>query len=92
MFPVSGWVVAEERIEAVSVYVDRKFLTAVPAERLRPDVAAAKPEFANAESSGFGVAIDSTTLAPGWHELVVQARTTSGAVRDLAAVPVLVER
>lgn len=89
---VSGWVLANEPVQVVSVYIDRQFITSVPVAIARPDVAAAKPEYKNAANSGFGVAIDSATLAPGWHEVVVQARSESGAVRDLAAVPILVKR
>lgn len=89
---VSGWVLANEPVQVVSVYIDTEFITSVPVAIARPDVAAAKPAYKNAANSGFGVAIDSATIAQGWHEVVVQARTESGAVRDLASVPVLVQR
>lgn len=91
-FQVSGWAAAHEPLLAAAIYIDSQFVTAVPVAIARPDVAAAKPEYKNAVNSGFGVMIDPATLAPGWHEIVVQARTASGAVRDLATVPILVRR
>ena len=90
--PVAGWALAEQPIQAVSVYVDRQFVANAALKLARPDVAGAKPGYHDAANSGWMATLDTTSLAPGWHELVVQARSRDGATRDLATVPISVKR
>jgi hypothetical protein len=92
LIQVAGWALADQSIREVSVYVDRKYLTAASLNVARPDVAVAEPGYRDARNCGYRLTVDSSTLSPGWHEIVVQARAEDGATRDLATVPVLVQR
>jgi hypothetical protein len=89
---VAGWALADRPIREVSVYIDGKYLTTASTKMPRPDVALAKPGYRDARNCGFTLTVDTSPLAVGWHELVVQARAEDGATRDLATVPVLVQR
>jgi hypothetical protein len=89
---VAGWALADQPIREVSVYIDGKYLTAASTKMARPDVVLAKPDYRDARNCGYTLTVDTSTLAVGWHEIVVQARAEDGVTRDLATVPVLVQR
>lgn len=89
---VAGWALSEQPIEEVAIYVDRKYIGDASLKLARPDVAAAKPGYKGSANSGWVTTLDTTSLAPGWHELVVQAKSQGGATRDLSTVPVFVQR
>jgi N-acetylmuramoyl-L-alanine amidase len=88
---VAGWALAEQPIREVSVYIDGKYLTSASTKMPRPDVVLARPDYKDARNCGFTLTVDTSTLAGGWHEVVVQARAEDGATRDLGTVPVLVQ-
>jgi len=89
---VAGWALADGPIREVSVYIDGKYVIAASTKMPRPDVVLAKPRYRNARNCGFTLTVDTSRIAVGWHEIVVQARAEDGATRDLATVPVLVLR
>lgn len=89
---IAGWALAEQPIQSVSIYVDRKYMGDASLKLARPDVAASKPDYKDGANSGWMTTLDTTSLEPGWHELVAQARSKDGATRDLATVPVLIKR
>ena len=89
---VAGWALSEQPIEEVSLYIDRKYRGNAALRVARPDVAASKPDYRYAATAGWMTTLDTTALTPGWHEVVVQARSRDGATRDLATVPILVKR
>ena len=89
---VAGWALSEQPIHSVTLYVDRKYMGEASSSIERPDVAAANPTYTDAAKSGWLITLDTMFLAPGWHDLVVQAKTESGVTRDLSTVPVLVQR
>jgi hypothetical protein len=89
---VTGWALSEAGIESVSIYVDRSFVANCSTGLPRPDVVKAYPNTAESGVAGWTVTFDSTSFPPGWHELTVQARSKPGATRDLASLPILVQR
>lgn len=88
----AGWALSEEGIESVSIYVDRAYVTDCSRGLPRPDVAKEYPNLPDSGASGWTVTFDSTKFSPAWHELTVQAKSKAGATRDLAAVPILIQR
>jgi hypothetical protein len=89
--PVVGWAASEEGVQRVCLYVDRLLLTCTEdVHGLRPDVAKVYPGVASAGSSGWKIQLDTTTISPGRHDLVVQAVSASGATRDLVELAVTV--
>jgi len=89
---VSGWALSETGIESVSIYVDRTFVADCSAGLLRPDVTKAYPNMLDSGVSGWKMTFDSTNLSPSWHELTVQVKSKDGATRDIASLPILVQR
>jgi N-acetylmuramoyl-L-alanine amidase len=92
LMQVAGWALADQPIREVAVYIDGTYLTAASTKMPRPDVVLAKPDYRTARNCGFTLTVDTSTFAVGWHEIVVQARAEDGVTRDLATVPVLVQR
>jgi large repetitive protein len=89
---IAGWALSEAGIESVSIYVDRTFVAGCSTGLPRPDVAKAYPNLPDSGVSGWTVTFDSTNLSPSWHELTVQAKSKAGATRDLASLPIVVQR
>ena len=87
-----GWAVAEDRVTDVSVFVDRTFWKKCTMSGIRPDVSKAYPGFPEGDSSGWGVDLDSSALPEGKHELLFQARSSKGAVRDIGSMSVTIAR
>jgi hypothetical protein len=81
MVQVSGWVLSEDPVYTVALYIDRQYVTSARMHQPRPDVNQAYPAF-GAINPGWKVEFNSK-LFPGPRELVVQARTVHDAVRDL---------
>ena len=78
---VTGWVLSEDPVYTVSLYIDRHYVTSATLQQPRPDVNQAYPAFGSIHA-GWRIDFD-TTIFPGEHEILVQARTANGAVRDL---------
>ncbi len=89
---VAGWALADQPIREIAVYMDGKYLTAASTKMPRPDVVLAKPGYRDARNCGYTLTVDTSAFAVGWHEVVVQARAEDGVTRDLATVPVLLQR
>jgi hypothetical protein len=90
---ISGWAAADDGVKEVCLYVDRKLNSCtLDIHFSRPDVAQAWPSLPGASDSGWNIQLDTSTLPPGRHELVAQARSRSGGTRDLATVPVTISR
>jgi hypothetical protein len=89
---VTGWALSEAGIESVSIYVDRVFVADCSTGLPRPDVAKAYANVPESGVAGWTMTLDSTRFSPGWHELTVQARSKDGATRDLASMPIAVQR
>jgi hypothetical protein len=91
-FDATGWALSEEGIDSVSLYLDGVFLKRCVLGLPRPDVAKVHPGVARSEASGWSGEIDPAGFAAGWHELTIQAKSGRGATRDLASLPILVQR
>ena len=89
-FTAFGWVISEDGIKQVSVYVDRNFLMNCTYGTMRPDVNKAIPGFPQGDHAGWTVDLDAASLPEGKHEMVFQAESNKGAIRDLGAIPVIV--
>jgi len=89
---VSGWALSEAGIESVSIYVDRTFVVECATGQPRPDVARTYPKIADSGSSGWAVAVDAARFTIGWHEVTVQVKSKAGVTRDLASLPIVIQR
>ena len=83
-----GWAVAEEGIRDVAIYIDRTFVTYAVTQVSRPDIAKGFPGFPDSGAAGWNVLVRTAGIPSGVHELVVQARSKSGASRDLGTLSV----
>jgi hypothetical protein len=83
---LSGWVLSEDPVLTVALYIDGRYVTTALLHQPRPDVNRAYPAFGPV-NPGWRIDID-PALFPGDHEVLVQARTRHGAVRDLRAARV----
>lgn len=90
-FVVAGWALADDGVDSVCVYADRRFLRTAEWGLSRPDVARALPGHPLAARSGFAAELGAESLYPGSHTLTVQVRSRRGAVRELASIAVLFE-
>jgi hypothetical protein len=90
---LAGWAVCEDGIASVALYVDRSFVSKT--EKLngsRPDVISLFPSFAGAGDMQWKINLDTSSLAPGPHDILTRAISKKGAVRDLGSVKVTIER
>jgi len=89
---VEGWALAEEPIAEIGIFIDSKFVRSFAVDRRRDDVVSAYPKVARGVKPGFATEIDTQVagLLPGWHSLIVQAKTESGAIRDIGVVEVVI--
>ena len=70
---IRGWVVAEEDIARIEVYLDGEYAFDIPYGDPRPDIAAKFSDSDTAANSGFSVPFRFTALSPGQHTLDVVA-------------------
>lgn len=85
-----GWATGENGISAVDIYVDRVYIVSAQLGLVRPDVAATFPNETDSRTSGWQASVDSSKIAAGPHELVVQATAKNGAKRDIGAYQIVV--
>lgn len=90
---IQGWAASENGISKVCLYVDRQSTSCTEnVTGLRPDVAKVYPSITGAGTSGWSIQVDSSGLASGDHEFVVQATSKSTATRDIGSMFVHVAR
>jgi len=82
---LSGWVLSEDPVWMVSLYIDRRYVASAQLGQDRPEVNQAHPEF-GAVRPGWLLELDTTGFPSGEHEVLIQARTAHGAVRDLGDI------
>lgn len=70
---IRGWVVSEEPIDRIEVYVDGEYAFNIPYGDPRPDVAARFPDNENSALSGFSVPYRFSALSRGKHDVEVIA-------------------
>jgi Bacterial Ig domain len=86
---VAGWAFGRQTVTAVTIFVDGSLMGATTLGGARPDVEAAYPNLAPADS-GWTYSLDTTSLANGVHSLVVHATDSSGNEALLLPVAVVV--
>jgi hypothetical protein len=84
---IAGWALAEQGIDRVDVYWDDVLVASGGTGASRPDVQAVYPTYREAANSGFDFTANASSLAPGPHQLTVQARSKDDAVRELYRSP-----
>ena len=89
---LAGWALSEAGIKEIAVYVDRLYVMSGQINTQRPDVAKAVPDIENSQNSGWTIQLDTSTFAPGPHEIVVRAIDMNGSVRDIGSVLVTIVR
>jgi Bacterial Ig domain len=87
---ISGWVICEDGIKAVRLYLDRRFIEDAKLGGSRPDVNKAFPGFPSGDTPGWSASIDASTIVAGSHQITVQAESNKGAVRELATRNVVI--
>ena len=85
-----GWALAEDRVTDVSVFVDRAFWKKCTINGSRPDVSKVYSGFPEGDNSGWTVDLVASALPEGKHELLFQARSSKGSVRDLGSMSVII--
>jgi len=70
---IRGWVVSEEPVDRIEVYLDGEYAFDIPYGDPRPDIAAKFPDNENSALSGFSVPYRFSALSRGEHDILVVA-------------------
>jgi len=84
-FSIRGWALSENGIQRVEIYEDRTFLADARLGLSSPEAQAAAPDFPGNANAGWVFATDLGIFTSGTHELTVQARSKTGAIRELGS-------
>ena len=85
--PISGWVLADEPIRRVLIYVDRKPIESFVPDVRRSDVDSLYPQSPD-KYKGWAGQVDLSSASPGRHEIEVRALEADGCESDFALIPV----
>jgi hypothetical protein len=91
-FAIRGWAVSEHGVDQVMIYVDGKFLGNSSLGGARSDIPVAFPKASGGATSGWHFDATPAMFTPGDHEIVAQARSKSGIVRELGKAKVSILR
>jgi hypothetical protein len=80
---LSGWARSESGIDSVSVYVDGIYSVNATIKIARADVQKAYPNMRDAATGGWWASLPLASIPVGVHDLTVQLKAGSGAIRDL---------
>ena len=86
-----GWVLSEDGIDHVAIYLDRTFLQDAAVKERRPDVIKLHPEFPPETNARFICELHTESLPVGRHEISARAISRSGATRDLVPHMITIE-
>lgn len=86
-----GWAVAEDGIDRIEMWLNGSFLFEMPYGGDRPDVAAAYPNVAGAQQSGYAMAFGYSNLGAGTHTMTARAYNKVGDVLETSATFTVVE-
>lgn len=89
-FAIRGWALSENGIQQVEIYEDRVFLANARMGLSSPEAQDAQPSFPGSANAGFRFDADPGIFTSARHELTVQARSKTGAVRELASLKVVI--
>lgn len=82
---IRGWAIATRPIARVELLIDGKLTAIVPWGGTRPDVGLAYPGHPHSGRSGFSMAYNFASLAPGSHTFLLRAVDDAGAASDSTA-------
>ena len=83
---IRGWVVSEEPVDRIEVYLDGEYAFDIPYGDPRPDVGAKFPDIESAGTSGFSVPFRYSALSAGEHDVEVVAVDRFGNRSERSAV------
>jgi len=83
---IRGWVVSEEPVDRIEVYLDGEYAFDIPYGDPRPDVGAKFPDIEGAGISGFSVPFRYSALSAGEHDVEVVAIDRFGNRSERSAV------
>lgn len=89
-FAIRGWALSENGIQQVTIYEDRIFLANAKLGLSSPEAQKAQPNFPGSANAGWRFDTDPGIFTSARHELTVQARSKTGAVRELASLKVVI--
>jgi len=87
---VRGWALSEYGIQDVAIYEDRNFLANAKLGLSSPEAQQQQPGFSGSANAGWRFDADPGIFTNGRHELTIQARSKTGAVRELASLKVVI--
>lgn len=86
---LSGWAIAKDGVCQIRVLIDGILVGLADERYERLDVARLYPGYPEHPYAGWRAKIDTRFLTPGWHETIVQVATASGAVFEIARLPII---
>ncbi len=89
-FAIRGWALSENGIQRVEIYEDRTFLADARLGLSSPEAQGAAPGFPGNADAGWVFAAELGIFTSGVHELTVQARSKTGAIRELGSWKLIV--
>jgi len=89
-FAIRGWALSENGIQQVAIYEDRVFLANAKLGLSSPEAHDAQPSFPGSANAGWRFDADPGIFTSARHELTVQARSKTGAIRELASLKVVI--
>jgi len=89
-FAIRGWALSENGIQQVAIYEDRNFLANARLGLSSPEAQKAAPDFPGSAHAGWRFDADPGIFTSATHELTVQARSKTGAVRELASLKLII--
>lgn len=89
-FAIRGWALSENGIQQVAIYEDRIFLANAKLGLSSPEAQTAQPNFPGSANAGWRFDADPGIFTSARHELTVQARSKTGAVRELASLKLVI--
>ena len=84
-FAIRGWALSKNGIQQVAIYEDGTFLADARLGQSSPEAQTAQPSFSGSANAGWVFDADPAIFTSGIHELTVQARSKTGAIRNLAS-------
>nr|WP_308165781.1 Ig-like domain-containing protein [Clostridium algidicarnis] len=77
VIPISGWVINENEIKSINIYVDDKFIQEAEYGLATPELKKTYPEYANTENCGYRANVDISNLSYGKHSIKVESVDSS---------------
>jgi hypothetical protein len=86
ILPIYGWALDKKMVTKVELFIDDQLIGNIPYGGIRTDVKNAYPDYPDAESSGFAMIWNYSTLSLGDHSIKVRVHNQDGLTKDLDAL------